>query len=155
MHANTDNEAITHLTEYLVKARTELAHADARLDAARGHAGASALAALAPSVVQLRAQVERLSARCSRSRPASVPRIRTRRASLLFKEAERALKAELGRVFAATEAEQRAATDRVAALEQELRRAQQDEDRAAKAGIPLEAMESPSPPPARSCRPVL
>lgn len=142
MHASTDNEAITHLTEDLVKARTELAHANARLDAARGHAGAAALAAIAPSVVQLRAQVERLSAQVqSQQTRLGAAHPDAQGLARQFAEAERALKAELGRVFAATEAEQRAATDRVAALEQELRRAQQDEDRAAKAGIPLEAME--------------
>ena len=54
MHAGTDTEEITHLTEDLVKAQSERAAANARLDAARGKAGAEAQAAVAPSVVQLR-----------------------------------------------------------------------------------------------------
>ncbi|MFO1023944.1 MAG: AAA family ATPase [Acetobacteraceae bacterium] len=142
MHASTDNEAITHLTEDLVKARTELAGANARLDVARGHAGAAALAALAPSVVQLRAQTERLAVQIQSQQTRLGPAHPDARSlSRQFAEAERALKSEVARVVAATEAEQNAAIDRVAALEAELRRAQQDEDRAAKAGIPLEALE--------------
>ena len=58
MHAATGNEQITNLAEDLVKAQSALAAANARLDAARGKAGAEAQAAVAPSVVQLRAQLE-------------------------------------------------------------------------------------------------
>ena len=61
VHAGTDVEQISHLSEDLVKARGDLASADAKLDAARGRAGAGALAAIAPSVVQLRAQQDQLA----------------------------------------------------------------------------------------------
>ena len=43
-------------------ARTALGNAEAKLDAARGNAGAAAQAAIAPSVVQLRAQQDQISA---------------------------------------------------------------------------------------------
>ena len=62
MHASTDSEQITHLTENLVKARGDLADADARLDAARGRVGATAQAAISPSVVRLRAMQNQLAA---------------------------------------------------------------------------------------------
>lgn len=61
MHAASDTEEITHLTEDLVKAQSERATANARLDAARGKAGAEAQAAVAASVVQLRGQQEQLA----------------------------------------------------------------------------------------------
>jgi succinoglycan biosynthesis transport protein ExoP len=61
MHAATDNEEITHLAEDLVTAQSERAAANARLDAARGKQGAEAQAAVAPSVVQMRAQLDQLA----------------------------------------------------------------------------------------------
>ncbi len=141
MHASTDSEEITHLTEDLVKARGERANADARLDAARGRTGAAAQAAVAPSVVQLRAQQDQLAAqiqsqqgRLGSAHPEALSLSRQ------YAEGQRALSAEVARVVAATEAEQRAATDRVAALEQNLRDAEKDADQSARAQIPLDAM---------------
>ena len=62
MHAGLDAERITHLNEDLISARAELAAADARLDAARGGAGAAAQAAIAISVVPLRNALEQVTA---------------------------------------------------------------------------------------------
>ena len=85
MHAGTDTEEITHLTEDLVKAQSERAAANARLDAARGKAGAEAQAAVAPSVVQLRAQLEQLAGQMQAQRAgwaAPIPRCRASTASM-------------------------------------------------------------------------
>jgi succinoglycan biosynthesis transport protein ExoP len=141
MHASTDSEEITHLTEDLVKARADLANANARADAARGHASAAALAAISPSVVQLRAQLDRLAAQMQ-SQQARLGSAHPEAQGLMrqYAETERALKAEIARVVAATDVEQRAVADRVASLQSELQRAQQDEDREARADIPLDAM---------------
>ncbi len=142
MHAGFDAEQISHLTEELVRARTELANADARLDAARGRAGAGAQAAIAPSVVQLRAQQDQLAAQAQ---------IRQGRLGANHPEAEglrrqteaaqRNLAAEITRVVASIEAERRAAKDRVATLEANLRTAQEEADRTSRAQIPLNAMQ--------------
>ena len=142
MHAGFDAEQVTHLTEELVRARGELANADARLDAARGRAGAGAQAAIAPSVTHLRAQQDQLAAQAQ---------IRQGRLGGNHPEAEglrrqaetaqRALAAEINRVVASIEAERHAAKDRVATLEANLRTAQEEVDRAARAQIPLNAMQ--------------
>lgn len=142
MHAGFDAEQVSHLTEELVRARGELANADARLDAARGRAGAGAQAAIAPSVVQLRAQQDQMAAQAQ---------IRQGRLGASHPEAEgvrrqaeaaqHTLAGEIGRVVASIEAERRAAKDRLAALEINLRSAQEEADRAAKAQIPLNAMQ--------------
>jgi capsular exopolysaccharide synthesis family protein len=141
MHASTDSEQITHLTEDLVKARSDRANADARLDAARGRAGAAAQAAVAPSVVQLRARQEQLSAQIqSQQGRLGNAHPETQGFNRQFAEGQRALSAEVGRVVAAIVAEQRAATDRVATLEQNLRDAEKAADQSARAQIPLDAM---------------
>ncbi len=141
MHAGADAEQISHLMEDLVRARGDLAGADARLDAARGRAGAASLAAIAPSVVQLRVQHDQLAAqaqgqqgRLGENHPVSEG---LRRQTV---DAQRAIAAETTRVISATEAERYAASDRVATLEQNLRAAQEEADRGAVAQIPLNAM---------------
>jgi polysaccharide biosynthesis transport protein len=118
VHAATDTEDLTQLTEDLAKARLDLASASSRVDAARGGAGAEAQAAVAPSVVQLRARVEQLaaaiqarSARLGSAHPEALAMARE------YDDAGRALKAEISRVVAALEADQRAAQERVASLE--------------------------------------
>ena len=142
MHAGVDAEQVTHLTEDLVRARTDLANADARLDAARGKAGAAAQAAIAPSVVQLRAQQDQLAAQAQ---------IRQGRLGGNHPEAEglrrqtdaaqRAVAAEITRVVSSIEAERRAAKDRVATLETNVRTAQEEADRIGRAQIPLNALQ--------------
>lgn len=141
MHAATGNEEITHLTEDLVKAQTERAAANARLDAARGRAGAEAQAAVAPSVVQLRTAVDQLTAQMQgqRTRLGSAhPDVLSLNRQL--DEGRSALRAEIGRVVAATEAEQHAAAERVATLEELLQQAKSAAQNADKAQIPLNAM---------------
>ncbi len=141
MHASTDSEQITHLTEDLVKARSDRANAEARLDAARGRAGASAQAAVAPSVVQLRAQQDQLSAQIqSQQARLGAAHPEAQGLNRQFADGQRALAAEIARVVAATDAEQRAAADRVATLEQNLRDAEKAADQSARAQIPLDAM---------------
>jgi polysaccharide biosynthesis transport protein len=145
MHAGLDAEKISHLNEDLVKARAELAAADARLDAARGRAGAAAQAAIAPSVLPARNNLEQLSAQ---------QQARTARLGANHPEAEggrrqvddarRAVDAEIARVVAATEQDRRAAAERVTTLERNLQAAQKDADGEAKARIPLNAMERDS-----------
>ena len=141
MHASIDSEQITHLNDDLVKARSDRADANARLDAARGRAGAEAQAAVAPSVVHLRAlqdllagQIQSQRGRLGESHPEAMGRRRQ------FAEGERALAAEIARVVAANEAEQHAASDRVTTLEDDLRDAEKAADHSARAQIPLDAM---------------
>ncbi len=141
MHAGTDTEEITHLTEDLVKAQSERAAASARLDAARGKAGAEAQAAVAPSVAQLRAQQEQLAgqikgqqARLGSAHPEAQSLIRQ------YADGQRALSAEIARVVAATDAEQHAATDRVATLQAVLAQAETAAEQSARTQIPLNAM---------------
>ena len=141
MHAGTDTEEITHLTEDLAKAQSERAAANARLDAARGRAGAEAQAAVAPSVATLRAVQEQLAgqikgqqARLGAAHPEAQSLIRQ------YADGQRALQAEIARVVAATEAEQRAATDRVTTLEGILEQAKADAEKSARSQIPLNAM---------------
>ena len=145
MHAALDAEKISHLSEDLIRARAELAAADARLDAARGKAGAEAQAAIASSVVPLRASLEQLTAqnqaRTSRL-GANHPEVESARRQL--DDAKRAVAAEIVRVVAATASERRAAADRVAALEHNLAEARRDADTEAKTRIPLNALERDS-----------
>jgi polysaccharide biosynthesis transport protein len=141
MHATMDQEQMSHLSEDLVRARSELANADARLDAARGRAGAAAQAAISPSVVQLRAQQDLLTAQLQGQQARLGPR--HPEAESLHRqlaEVQRTVAAEEQRVIAATEADVRAARERVASLEQNLQKAQAEEDRNAQAQIPLNAM---------------
>lgn len=142
VHADIDTEQISRLTEDLVKARGELAAADARLDAARGGRGASAQAAVAPSVVQLRAQQDQLAAQIQAQQARLGPAHPDAQGlARQHAEGQRALNAEIARVIASIEAEQRAAADRVAALERELRNTEKAADQSARDQIPLNAMQ--------------
>jgi polysaccharide biosynthesis transport protein len=141
MHAGAEMEEITALTEDLAKAQSDRAAATARLDAARGRTGAEAQAAVAPSVAQLRAQQEQLAgqiqaqqARLGRAHPEA------QSLSRQYADGQRALNAEIARFVAATEAEQHAATDRVATLEDVLARAKTAAENSARSQIPLNAM---------------
>jgi polysaccharide biosynthesis transport protein len=141
MHAATGNEEITHLAEDLVKAQSERAAANAKLDAARGKAGAEAQAAVAPSVVQLRAQLDQLAGQmqAQRSRLGSAhPDVQS--LNRQFAEGQRALNADIARVVAAIEAEQHAATEQVTTLEGLLNQAKSAAQSADRAQIPLNAM---------------
>ncbi len=141
IHAGTDTEQITRLSEDLVKALGERASADARLDAARGGKGAAAQAAVAPSVVQARAQQDQLAAQIQ-SQQARLGSAHPEAQGLARQHAEgqRALAAEVARVVASIEAEQRAASDRVTTLELNLHEAQRAADQTARDSIPLNAM---------------
>ncbi len=139
MHAGVDTEEITHLTEDLAKAQADRAAADARLDAARGNAGATALAGISPSVSKLREQREQIAGQIQAQRGtlgSAHPVVQSLNRQL--GDAERALAAETARVVAATAAEQRAAGERVTALEAVLRQARIAAEAAARSAIPLE-----------------
>ena len=142
MHAGLDAEKITHLNEDLIRARAELAAADARLDAARGQAGAASQARIAPSVVAARANLDRLTeqfqTRAGRF-GANHPEAESGRRQI--EEARRAVNAEIAHVVAATGSDRRAASERVAALERNLQDARRGADEAGQARIPLNAME--------------
>lgn len=141
MHAGIDTEEITHLTEDLSKAQSERAAADARLDAARGKAGAVAQAEVAPSVARLREQSDQLAGQVqaqSIALGAAHPVLQGLKRQQA--EAQRALAAETTRVVAATEAEQRAASERVTSLEAILARTRAAAEAAARTEIPLNAM---------------
>jgi polysaccharide biosynthesis transport protein len=141
MHAATDNEEITHLTEDLITAQSERAAATARLDAARGKQGAEAQAAVASSVVQMRNQLDQLAGQmqAQRGRLGSAhPDVQS--LSSQFADGQRALAAEIGRVVAATVADQRAAAERVATLQGLLDQAKATAQNSDKAQIPLNAM---------------
>ena len=103
--------------------------------------GAEAQAAVAPSVVQLRAQLDQLAGQmqAQRSRLGSAhPEVQS--LNRQFAEGERALNAEIARVVAATEAEQHAAAEQVTTLEGLLSQAKAAAQSADKAQIPLNAM---------------
>jgi succinoglycan biosynthesis transport protein ExoP len=141
MHAGTDTEEITHLTEDLVKAQSERAAANARLDAARGRTGAQAQAAVAASVAQLRAVQEQLAGQIK----AQQARFGSAHPEVLslnrqYADGQRALGAETARVVAAMEADQHAATERVTSLEAILAEAKTAAEKSAHAQIPLNAM---------------
>lgn len=142
MTAGLDAEKISHLNEDLSRARADLAIADARLDAARGKAGVEAQAAIATSVVTLRANLEQLTsqlqAQTARLGP-NHPELASSRRQV--EQARRAVDGEIARVVAATAQERRAASDRVTLLEANLSNARQEADDEAKAQIPLNAME--------------
>lgn len=142
MHAGMDAEEISNLAEDLVHARTALGNAEAKLDAASGRAGAAAQAAIAPSVVQLRAAQDLISAQIQAQRGRLGPN-HPEAISLghQYADAQRAVAAETARVVGATEAELRAARERVATLEQDLRNGEQAADRSATAQVALNAMQ--------------
>ncbi len=142
MHAGMDAEEISNLAEDLVHARTALGNAQAKLDAARGGAGAAAQAAIAPSVAQLRtledqvsAQIQSQQGRLGPNHPEALG------LKHQYADAQRAVAAEIARVVGATEAELRAARERVATLEQDLRNGEQAADRSASAQVALNAMQ--------------
>lgn len=142
VHADTNTEEITQLTETLAKAHTDLAAATARLDKARGRLGAEALADVAPSVVALRAQVDQLSAaiQAQSSRLGSAhPEAQSLQRE--YADAKKALAAEVARVVAATEADQQAAQDRVTSLEAMLHDAEEAAQQSNRAEIPLKAIQ--------------
>nr|WP_294525599.1 polysaccharide biosynthesis tyrosine autokinase [uncultured Rhodopila sp.] len=141
IHAGTDTEQITRLSEELAAARAQQAGADGKLDAARGQKGATAQAAVAPSVVQLRAQQDRLAAqiqaeqgRLGSAHPEALGLSRQ------FAEGQRALAAETARVVAAIEADQHAAAERVRNLQSSLHDAEAAAEHSARDQIPLNAM---------------
>jgi len=141
MHAHLDSEAISLQTESLARARNALAEAEGRLDAASGRAGAAAQAAIAPSVVQLRARQDQLSAELQsmlgRLGPGH-PEVRAVHAQLA--DVERAIAAEISRVVAATEADVRSDRERVNALQRDMNEQQSQIAHDAQAQVPLNAM---------------
>ena len=141
MHAAIGNEEITNLTEDLAKAQSARAAANARLDIARGKAGAEAQAAIAPSVAPLRATQDQLAgqmkaqqARLGSAHPEAQALARQ------YTDSQRALNAEVARVVAAIDADQHAASQHVTALEEVLAHAKADAETSARAQIPLNAM---------------
>jgi Mrp family chromosome partitioning ATPase len=142
VNAGTNTEQITRLSEDLVRARGEKAAADARMDAARGGKGASAQAAVAPSVVQLRAQQEQIAAQIEAQRTRLGPAHPEAQAlSRQYADGQRALAAETARVMASLEAAQRAAEDRVAAVQADLKATEKAADQNARDLIPVNALE--------------
>jgi len=142
MHADLDAEQVSHLSEMLAQARGELANADARLDAARGRAGAGAQAAIAPSVERLRAQQDQLAAQAqTRQERLGVNHPEALGLRRQADAAHASLAAEVARVVASIGTERRAAQDRVASLEANLRAAQEQADQAAMAQIALNAKQ--------------
>ena len=153
VQAGLGTEQISRLSADLTQARGDLAQAQGRLDVARstaskgrggdgGEAGGGAEAAVAPSVVALRAQQEQLSAQLQAAL--------TRRGHMhpdvialtgQLQAAQSAVAAETARVVAAGEADVRAGRAHVAALEKALREGQAQVDRDAQAEIPLHAMQ--------------
>jgi capsular exopolysaccharide synthesis family protein len=141
MHARLDSEQISLLSENLARARSALAEAEGKLDAASGRAGAAAQAAIAPSVVQLRARHDQLSAELQSMLGrlgAGHPDVRAINAQLA--DVDRTVAAETGRVVAAIDADLRADHERVNALQRDLSEQQTQIARDALAQVPLNAM---------------
>jgi polysaccharide biosynthesis transport protein len=142
MHARLGSEQISLLTENLEHARNTLAEAEAKLDAASGRAGAAAQAAIAPSVVQLRARHDQLSAELQSMLGrlgGSHPEVQALRAQLA--DSDRTVAAEAGRVVSAVDADVRAGRARVSALQRDLNEQQLQIARDAEAQVPLNAMQ--------------
>jgi capsular exopolysaccharide synthesis family protein len=141
-HAALDAERISRLNEDLLTARAALAETQARLDAANGHAGAAAQAGIVRGVVEAnaaRAQIAGRLAGLLAHADANHPDVVSLRRQLA--DADRAVDSEVARVVAADAAELRAERDRVAALEDALRRAQAEQDRAGAAQVALNTMQ--------------
>ncbi len=142
MHARLDSEQISLLTENLARARSAMAEAEGKLDAASGRAGAAAQAAIAPSVVQLRARHDQLSSDLQAllgQRGDNHPNVQSVRAQLA--DVDRTIAAETGRVVAAIGADVRASRERVDALRRDLDEQQAQIARDAQAQVPLNAMQ--------------
>ena len=141
MHARLDSEQISLLSENLARARSALAEAEGKLDAASGRSGAAAQAAIAPSVVQMRARHDQLSAQLQSMLGrlgASHPDVQAVRAQLA--DVDRTVAAEIGRVVAAIDADVRADRERVVSLQRDLSEQQAQTARDAQAQVPLNAM---------------
>ena len=141
MHARLGSEQISLLTENLEHARNMLAEAEAKLDAASGRVGAAAQAAIAPSVVQLRARHDQLSAELQSMLGrlgSGHPEVQALRAQLA--DADRTVAAEVGRVVGAIDAEVRAGRERVSAMQRDLTEQQAQIALDAQAQVPLNAM---------------
>jgi polysaccharide biosynthesis transport protein len=142
MHAGLDAEQISTQTENLERARSDLAQAEGRLDTARNGAGAAAMAAVAPSVVEAQQQVDVLTGQLhsllGRLGP-NHPDVRA--AQRQVEQARSAVAAARARVVGATDADVRAARARVAALEQDLAHARTQSENQGTAQIPLREME--------------
>jgi polysaccharide biosynthesis transport protein len=141
MHARLDSEQVSLLTENLTRAGSALAEAEGKLDAASGRAGAAAQAAIAPSVVQLRARHDQLSAELQSMLArfgGSHPDVQGVRAQLA--EVDRNVAAESSRVVAAIDADVRADRERVDALQRDLDEQHAQIARDAEAQVPLNAM---------------
>ncbi|MEJ0015264.1 MAG: AAA family ATPase [Acetobacteraceae bacterium] len=140
MHARLESEQISLLTSDLVRARNDLAAAEGRLDAASGRAGAAAQAAIATSVVQLRARRDQVSSQLQSMMGrlgGSHPDVQSLRAQLA--DIDRTVAGEAGRVVAAIDADVRAARDHVASLQRNLSEAQRQVGRDAQAQVALNA----------------
>jgi capsular exopolysaccharide synthesis family protein len=141
MHARLGSEQISLLTENLEHARNTLAEAEAKLDAASGRVGAAAQAAIAPSVVQLRARHDQLSAELQSMLGrlgSGHPEVQALRAQLA--DADRTVAAEVGRVVSAIDADVRAGRERVSAMQRDLTEQQAQIALDAQAQVPLNAM---------------
>lgn len=142
IHASIDTEQITRLSENLTRARADLEAATARADAVRDGRGAADLAAIAPSVVTLRARrdqvQERLQSLLTRLGPQH-PDTQAVRSQLV--QADAALGREMAHVVAAAEADQRAAEQRVRAAGLALDAARKAADQADHDQLPLKAMK--------------
>ena len=141
MHARLESEQVSLLTENLTRARSALAEDAGKLDAASGRAGAAAQAAIAPSVIQLRARHDQLSAELQSMLGrlgGGHPDVQGTRAQLA--DVDRAVVAETNRVVAASDAVVRADRERVASLQRELSEQQAEIARDAEAQVQLNAM---------------
>jgi polysaccharide biosynthesis transport protein len=144
VQAGLGTEQISRMSADLTQARNDLAQAESRLDAARGHGGrgAAAAAAVSNSVVTMRIQQDTLQAQLqsllSRLGP-NHPDVISLRNQLA--QVQRSVGAEIGRVVASVEAEVSADRARVTTLEAQLAEQQQQGNKRAQAQIPLNAME--------------
>ncbi len=140
VHAELDVENVSQFTEALAKARADLANSEGKLKAAQNRS--SGEAPLAPSVVQLREQSSALAAQLQSMTTRLGPRhpdvLGTQRE---LREVQAQEAAETARVVSATDADVRAAHNRVEALEKDLAAAQTRVDSSALAQIPLSLMQ--------------
>lgn len=136
-------EQIAQLNADLLKARSDLALAEARIAQARGRNAGATVTANQSATVQalrlqeatLRAELQRLRAQFGTNHPD------VRRVQGQLGEITSALGAEIGRAVAVADADVRAARERVAMLEETIRLTSQQIERNAEVEIPLRALE--------------
>lgn len=142
VQAGLDTEQVSRLSLDLAQARNDLAQIQARVDAARGKAGAAAQAAIAPSVAPMRALQDQVAGQLQALLVERGPRHPEALAlQRQLAEASRSVAAEIARIVVAASAELRATRERVVTLEVGLRDLRGTQEKNEQAQVALNTLE--------------